>query len=322
MLGCDGCQDASDAADPLTSATEEGGSCQKRVWTRHNGEKLQQAVDSVFGVAGQALKGLQFSLTLADPLLEGCPLIGCSTGFGRLCGYEMDEIVGRNCRFLVDPVPEKLVNENVRRWSWQFCNAAKEDCNFSIPEGELEPWMPAAKSAGDGIFCAQMNARKDGSLFENLFYLRCFSLNDQPYIAGLQTELPAGCLGGVDGTAEKEEALIACHQACRLLDANWMELERVLASMFWFMGPMRRQDDADPDDGFTEMVDLPGKVAMEYAAETRDDHHKVPEFQVCLELDGTDEKKDKHAEEAACKAPLSWVNFKCCWPQKSYATPR
>jgi glycosyltransferase involved in cell wall biosynthesis len=30
-----------------------------------------------------------------DPRLKGCPLIGCSSGFGSLCGYTMDDIVGR-----------------------------------------------------------------------------------------------------------------------------------------------------------------------------------------------------------------------------------
>ena len=30
-----------------------------------------------------------------DPRLQGCPLIGCSSGFGTLCGYTMEDIVGR-----------------------------------------------------------------------------------------------------------------------------------------------------------------------------------------------------------------------------------
>ena len=58
----------------------------------------------------ESLLGLTFSLTIADPRLPDCPLIGCSAGFATLCGYEMEEIVGRNCRFLLDPVPVEQIN--------------------------------------------------------------------------------------------------------------------------------------------------------------------------------------------------------------------
>jgi hypothetical protein len=73
-------------------------------WTREQAAKLQESVDEHFSKDSAALLGLDYSFTIADPQLEGCPLVGCSTGFTKLVGYEMSDIVGRNCRFLVDPV--------------------------------------------------------------------------------------------------------------------------------------------------------------------------------------------------------------------------
>jgi len=234
-------------------------------WTAEQGAKLQEAVDRVFGAAGgDSLKGLQFSITIADPTLEECPLIGCSTGFGKLCGYAMDEIVGRNCKFLVDPVPKELVNNKVRRLAKEFCIAARDGGEFRLPDEELEPWMPKARAADDGLFCAQRNARKDRSLFANMFYLRRVELDDRPYVLGLQTELPAAALSSQEANgptdADDVARMEACYQACRLLDSNMANLEKVLTSMFWYTGPMRRQDPREPDDSYdgpTCVLDAP-----------------------------------------------------------------
>lgn len=200
------------------------------------------------GPKTSVLQDLSFSLTLADPTIDGCPLVGCSTGFGTLCGYEMSDIIGRNCRFLVDPVPAHLVNNKVRAIVRGYCQAIAKGETFSLPEEEKEPWMPQ-KVRNDGLFVAQTNARKDGSLFDNMFYLRNFELDGQPYIAGLQTELPRGVV--MQARECKDDVVLQkCHEACKLLDMNWVEVERVLAASFWYSGPMRRQDDFNLDDGF------------------------------------------------------------------------
>merc|ERR1719454_31572 len=83
-------------------------------------EELQFAIDSIFAEGTDHIGNCQFSVTIADPILKDCPLVGCSTGFTRLCGYEMDEIVGRNCRFLVDPVPEQYRDDVTRRRTREF----------------------------------------------------------------------------------------------------------------------------------------------------------------------------------------------------------
>mmetsp|Transcript_37779 Transcript_37779/g.87334 ORF Transcript_37779/g.87334 Transcript_37779/m.87334 type:complete len:476 (+) Transcript_37779:49-1476(+) len=224
-----------DAFFPFLSTSGSGDD----MWSAGKSDLLQSAVDRIFAGNGQALSSLAFSFTIADPLLDDCPLVGCSTGFGTLCGYQMEEIVGRNCRFLVDPVPQELVNSQVRQIVREFCQAKRTNDKYKIPRSHLEPWM-RQHSDVDGLFCIQTNARKDGSLFKNMFFLKEVSLSDHPYIVGLQSEVP-----GNEETHADE-----CHQACLHLEANMAEVERVLAGLFWYCGGMRRQDDEDLNDGF------------------------------------------------------------------------
>lgn len=148
-------------------------------WTVEKSAELQAAVDRIFGAAGDNLAGLSFSFTIADPLLPDCPLIACSRGFSTLTGYEVSEIVGRNCRFLVDPVPEHQIDQSMRRRCHQFCVAAR-----GATMSEKDPHE---------VVAVQKNARKDGSLFNNLFYMRVVSLGEERrYITGLQFEVAVG----------------------------------------------------------------------------------------------------------------------------------
>lgn len=210
-----------------------------RPWSAELEKDLQDAVDRVFATE-KRLGDLNFSLTIADPMLDGCPLIGCSSGFGTLCGYEMEEIVGRNCRFLVDPVPPEQVDQKTRDRARQFCECVRDGSSHSVMFPPLEPWMPPAV-AGE-IFCAQANARKDGKVFRNMFYLVAVELDDHPYILGLQTEL-------------KEESAYreACATACKLLSQNRGEVDGLLARKFWFSGPVRRQDELGEADELKPM---------------------------------------------------------------------
>mmetsp|Transcript_118586 Transcript_118586/g.342907 ORF Transcript_118586/g.342907 Transcript_118586/m.342907 type:complete len:523 (-) Transcript_118586:406-1974(-) len=227
-------------------------------WSAAQADELQAAVDKVFGTSGDKLAGLQFSLTLADPLIPECPLIGCSTGFGTLCGYKMDEIVGRNCRFLIDPVPKNMISSKVRILAKRYCDAVRDNVQFKMTDEEQEPWMLKARASDDGVFCAQMNARKDGSLFENMFYMRRVELDDHPYIIGLQTGLPPGSLANDGTVAGSDLAMRACTLACQTLDLHMGEVERVLSRMFWLTAPMRRQDEPNAEDGFDQSNNLTG----------------------------------------------------------------
>lgn len=46
-------------------------------------------------------------VTLADPDLEGTPIVYANKAFERLTGYSQEDIIGHNCRFLQGPDREQ-----------------------------------------------------------------------------------------------------------------------------------------------------------------------------------------------------------------------
>lgn len=74
--------------------------------------QLQEIVDSIRHY--DELLNLDLSVTIADPLHKDCPVLACSKGFTELTGYQVPEIVGRNCRFLLNGVPEDLIDSKIR----------------------------------------------------------------------------------------------------------------------------------------------------------------------------------------------------------------
>ena len=51
----------------------------------------------------QAMGQTRMAVCLTDPKLEDDPIVFCNEAFQQLTGYDRDEIVGRNCRFLQGP---------------------------------------------------------------------------------------------------------------------------------------------------------------------------------------------------------------------------
>ena len=49
------------------------------------------------------LSNIDYTFVIADNTLPDCPLIYASPGFLKLTGYNIDEILGKNCRFLQGP---------------------------------------------------------------------------------------------------------------------------------------------------------------------------------------------------------------------------
>lgn len=51
---------------------------------------------------------------VSDPRLPDNPLIACNQAFMDLTGYDEDEIIGRNCRFLAGPGTEPWLTDTIR----------------------------------------------------------------------------------------------------------------------------------------------------------------------------------------------------------------
>mmetsp|Transcript_7726 Transcript_7726/g.21104 ORF Transcript_7726/g.21104 Transcript_7726/m.21104 type:complete len:226 (-) Transcript_7726:130-807(-) len=194
-------------------------------------EELQAVADSA---CTATICGLKFSVTVARPQLQDCPLVACSSGFSDITGYYVEEIVGKNCRFLLEGVPADYVSEDTRRRCRSFCAAAALTCEAKhkvdkLPDSLKQPWV----SLPDGeILCVQTNARKTGELFQNMFYMREVDLNLDRFILGLQAELPPHF---------SMDELAASENSFQQLNANMDTLQQVLAASFWCSGPMRRQ---------------------------------------------------------------------------------
>jgi len=208
-------------------------------WDNRCSLKLQEVIDH-FQI--DQLCSLNFSVTVADPTQLGCPIVACSAGFMELTGYDVPEIVGRNCSFLLHGVPSILLDQDVQTQCRDFCFAASRGelyCGASenIPAGMQKP---LAMLPDGEIICAQTNARKSGELFTNLFYLKQVELNQNPFILGLQAELPETCVPYKEATAlaEMDEAF---QQVFKRLDQNMAVIEQVLTQEFWYSAPMRRQ---------------------------------------------------------------------------------
>lgn len=54
-------------------------------------------------VRDRAVVATELSFTISDPAREQNPLVWVNPAFTRLTGYELDEVMGRNCRFLQGP---------------------------------------------------------------------------------------------------------------------------------------------------------------------------------------------------------------------------
>jgi len=202
------------------------------MWSEESALLLQEAVDRIFNKDSQSLLGLDFSFTIADPFLPDCPLIGCSAGFTKLTGYEVDDIVGQNCRFLVDPVPADLIDMTMRKHTKEFCQAVKKGELWTPPSDY--PYAPNDRPL-DELIAMQTNKRKDGTLFNNLFYMKVFDLSselgdEQPYIVALQSELKDG-----------KEDLSALANNIEKLDSSMQEVRQELSSMFFMECSMSRQ---------------------------------------------------------------------------------
>jgi hypothetical protein len=185
---------------------------------------------------------LDFSMTIADPTLEDCPLVACSIGFSALTGYAIQEIVGKSCRFLLNGVPQDLIDQKARSRARSYCNDVRQNVTPNgpreqLPDGLKKTW--GSLSSGE-LICVQTNARKSGELFKNMFYLRQVSLDDNLLIVGLQARLSENM------EVNMSELQKVCKKAFGSLDSNMSSIERVFAARFWYEAPMRRQFNEAP----------------------------------------------------------------------------
>ncbi len=102
---------------------------------------------------GALLQRSGVSLSIADFTSDDCPLVGVNEAFCKLSGYEPEEILGRNCRFLQPEGGAGPVRERMRNF---LTDEKAKDGKFLIP-----------------------NVTKDGDRFLNLVYMSKLTRNGE-----------------------------------------------------------------------------------------------------------------------------------------------
>lgn len=90
-----------------------------------------------------AVRATRMPMVITDPSQPDNPIVFCNESFQTLTGYALDEILGRNCRFLQGPDTDLLKVARIRK----------------------------AIERGESVDVDLLNYRKDGSTFWNALYL-------------------------------------------------------------------------------------------------------------------------------------------------------
>ncbi len=62
----------------------------------------------------EMIAGSAIAAVISNPRLPDNPIVDCNDAFIALTGYDRDEIVGRNCRFMSGPATEDALTETIR----------------------------------------------------------------------------------------------------------------------------------------------------------------------------------------------------------------
>jgi len=75
------------------------------------GKPLLQSLPSVTAL----IEASPIASVISDPRLPDNPIVACNAAFCALTGYDEDQILGRNCRFLSGPGTEPWLTEAIRQ---------------------------------------------------------------------------------------------------------------------------------------------------------------------------------------------------------------
>jgi len=250
---------------------------------------LQQSMDQL----STDIFGFPFSLSIAIPSVTDTPLIGISEGFTKLTGYSRKEIVGRNCRFLLEGVPQEDINMETRQAARRYCRMAHLRNLTSMAHTVL----------------VQRNRRKNGELFWNFFMLAVVPSSDTTFVVGLQLDLGAELMD----PAGSPDSLAAS------FDEHRKRLLLVQAAMF---GPAVPESLPDPpEESYSEVRQFPGTTdAFPACTESAEDDTRVSKA-ISRQVNLAEEVKTwLNRANASCgkyqkAGTLPWV----AWPTSRHA---
>ena len=154
----------------------------------------------------KALQTAQQNFVVTDPSLPDNPIVYASQGFLNLTGYTLDQILGRNCRFLQG---ECELPRTVRRRRGMLAHGS-HSCLFSGPETDpksVERIRKAIEQGNDMSVCL-LNYRVDGSTFWNQFFIAALrdAAGNVTNFVGVQCKVSDTYAATVIKQQEEEEA--------------------------------------------------------------------------------------------------------------------
>ena len=167
---------AAEADELLTKSLSKGGEAGLIANSPIDANKVLDDPDFSFI---KALQTAQQNFVVTDPSLPDNPIVYATQGFLNLTGYTLDQVLGRNCRFLQGPETDPKAVEKIRK---------------SIEEGT------------DMSVCL-LNYRVDGTTFWNQFFiaaLRDASGNITNYV-GVQCKVSDQYAANVCKKQEEED---------------------------------------------------------------------------------------------------------------------
>lgn len=129
-------------AERLLEQKMDGSNGDMRLTTQSQGAANKVLDDPDFSFI-KALQTAQQNFVVTDPSLPDNPIVYASQGFLNLTGYSLDQILGRNCRFLQGPETDPKAVERIRN----------------------------AIESGHDLSVCLLNYRVDGSTFWNQFFI-------------------------------------------------------------------------------------------------------------------------------------------------------
>src|SRR4051794_341303 len=183
---------------PLSGAPELDGYSLVVLLPLRNREAIHAATSEA-QLRDRAVLATGISFTLADARADDLPLIWINPAFSLTTGYESEEVIGRNCRFLQGPLTDKAVVRDLRE----------------------------AIERGEDISTTLLNYRKDGTAFWN--QLSMSPVRDGQgcvtHYVGVQTDVTER----VEADRLREEALAAERSARADADRARIEADRARA---------------------------------------------------------------------------------------------
>ena len=82
----------------------------------------------------RAMAAADEGITITDATQTGNPIIYANSGFLRITGYSLDQVLGRNCRFLQGPKTDQQTIETIRQALRTHTSCTVELLNYDVDE--------------------------------------------------------------------------------------------------------------------------------------------------------------------------------------------